>query len=72
MWEVVDVKKNSSWPRIEPCGTPESTGVQLEAQPFMTTRCLHWVKKALNHYNLEYQNAVVLAAVIHVAQYQKL
>ena len=57
--------------RIEPCDTPERTGVQWEAQPLMTTRCLRCIKKALGD-SLQRHNVGILAIIVGVEQYQRL
>jgi len=43
----------SKGPRIEPCDTPDETGDQSEAQPFITTRCLLVVRNEENQLSME-------------------
>ena len=39
-------------PRIEPCGTPEETGIELELVPLVTTDCFLWSKKSFIHFRV--------------------
>ena len=42
--------KNSNGPSIEPCGTPASTLVHVEAFPFKTALCFLFLKKSHNKF----------------------
>jgi len=46
-------KMKSKGPNIEPCGTPERTGDQSEAHPFINTRCCLVVRNEENHFSMD-------------------
>ena len=47
LWEVVNVQKEQQWPRTLPCGTPDSTGEEVEDDPSSSTCWLRPSRKLL-------------------------
>ena len=43
--------KNKRGPNTKPCGTPDTTGIDLEVAPFTTNLCLRFVKQLRSHDN---------------------
>ena len=50
-WSFMYVRKRIG-PRVEPCGTPEETGVFSELIPLITTACFRLSKKSFIHFRV--------------------